>query len=241
MGNLLRRRMMMQTAGGSPAVDDKTLFDQYVRPSFWIDGIQNTYDGHNPNATRWVNHMSSDPKKEFIYPSNAVIGDKYCIPNGETLYVAEGTTYAQNMTQLTDSYSIEIVVEPIESDVPQMIAPNQGNNYGTFWIDAAVTAVYFSAGSNGGAVGVAASPGVHTYVATGKGKTYYMDGEPVSTVTASSTWGRADRTHLFYYNGAYGRPCKSKIFAIRWYNRQLTAEEVAHNYELDKIRFGSGV
>ena len=32
----------------------------------------------------------------------------------------------------------------------------------------------------------------------------------------------------------------AKFYCVRLYNRALTAEEVAHNYEIDKARFGSG-
>ena len=242
MGGILRRRELILPSGG---VDDKALFDQYILPGFWIDGIQNTPNGHDSSATRWFNHRSADPQKDFAYNANAIVTDKYCIPNGRTNYYEVGTTSWKNMPQMGDAYSIELVVEALSSDGgAQMVAANRANNYGTTWISADGDGVYFSAGSDNGGVGIKASPGVHTYVATGKGKTYYKDGLPISeddVSVVSASWSTQYRAYLFYYSSNYPRPCKSKIYAMRWYARQLTAEEVAHNYALDRIRFGSGV
>lgn len=38
-------------------------------------------------------------------------------------------------------------------------------------------------------------------------------------------------------NGGFGYPFKGRVYNARVYNRALTAEEVAYNYSIDKIRF----
>ena len=39
---------------------------------------------------------------------------------------------------------------------------------------------------------------------------------------------------------SYGYAAPGRYYCVRVYNRELTAEEVAHNYAIDKARFGSG-
>ena len=41
----------------------------------------------------------------------------------------------------------------------------------------------------------------------------------------------------FRFGYSYGKVCKSDIHCARIYNRVLTAEEIAHNYAIDKARF----
>lgn len=70
----------------------------------------------------------------------------------------------------------------------------------------------------------------------------YVDGEEVSTHGAAHTF----RNHYFSEmilgtqnnsaNLIY--PYSGKIYAIRMYNRELTAEEIAHNHARDVTRFG---
>lgn len=58
------------------------------------------------------------------------------------------------------------------------------------------------------------------------------------TPTGTGTRGDAGRAvigTLGYTESSYG--FKGSIYAIRIYNRQLSEEEIAHNYEIDKIRF----
>ena len=67
----------------------------------------------------------------------------------------------------------------------------------------------------------------------------YMDGESVTTSRKNDTWSASEgisvggRYHSIYgSNDWYG-----EIYAIRLYNRRLTAYEMAHNYRVDCKRF----
>lgn len=51
-------------------------------------------------------------------------------------------------------------------------------------------------------------------------------------VDDSESYSGENDTQRFFVN------CLGVLYAVRKYNRQLTAEEVAHNYRVDKMRFG---
>ena len=67
--------------------------------------------------------------------------------------------------------------------------------------------------------------------------TYGADGELLKDIqgTRSSNY----KTANILYTGWYGTLGQVISYNWRLYNRALTAEEIAHNYEIDKARFGS--
>jgi len=236
MGDLIVRRRMLVPSGDP--------FDGYVQTdlAYQLDGIWNTITGHDATSDRWYNHKSANPFKGYLYTNSSVIGDKYCIPNDRMYYRGIGTSSNSNMIQMSDSYSIEICVDIVGGeDQYQWIFANRGNGYGTTYIDTTNGHLLFAAKSGGGALGVATSSGIHTYVATGSNGTTYVDGQAVSSIRGGSGASSVDRHFAFYYTTSYPHPCISKIYAIRLYSRALTATEVLQNYNIDRIRFGSGV
>lgn len=222
MDELLRRRTQM-AAGSSrvPTIDD------YVQDGilFWLDAIENTRDGHNASSTKWHDLAGN---RDVTYAENAVIADKYCIPNGS----ASGTRVA-----VTTANTIELVFELVSSGGSQMILPWKGNSYGTVWIGSSGK-LFFSAGRNDGTKGLAVAGGRNTCAARGL-SAMFINGEEAEIVSTSATWsGTYDR--LFYYNASYPAACTSKICAIRIYDRLLTDAEIAHNAAVDAARFGGG-
>lgn len=209
---------------------------QYIQNGliFWLDGIKNTPNGHDATSANWYD--LADNTRYAPYPSSAVIGDDYCIPN-------VAFTLSKQLT-ISTGYTIEIVINISAISNSQMILPNAGNNFGTVWIATSSSGnrIYFSAGNSNGAKGTTRLSGINTYTSIGKtSSSFYRNGSQVTWEQTSATWSTAYRSTLFDYSSSYSRPCKSKVYCIRIYNRTLSASEINENYLVDKARFGSGV
>ena len=69
---------------------------------------------------------------------------------------------------------------------------------------------------------------------------YSVNGGPWYTTTAANSGHNskgANMTVLCYYSDSY-RSIGAKLYSLRVYNRKLTEEELQHNFEIDKARFG---
>jgi hypothetical protein len=66
----------------------------------------------------------------------------------------------------------------------------------------------------------------------------YFDGGLVVTKTDHKEMKLTDLTVM---NNGWRSPCRQYFYCGRIYNRKLTDEEVKHNYEVDKARFGTAV
>ena len=66
----------------------------------------------------------------------------------------------------------------------------------------------------------------------------YFDGEFAVSKTDHKEMKYTDLTVM---NIGWRTPCRQYFYCQRIYNRQLTDEEVKHNYEVDKARFGTAV
>lgn len=67
----------------------------------------------------------------------------------------------------------------------------------------------------------------------------YMDGESVATLPKPDTWTASEGISVGgRYHSSYGAYAwYGEVYAIRLYNRRLTAYEMAHNYRVDCKRF----
>ena len=70
-----------------------------------------------------------------------------------------------------------------------------------------------------------------------------VDGEPFHTVVETSSPSRSSNTYgmavmSYYTTSTNAYRISGELYCIRIYNRKLTEEEIAHNHEIDKIRFG---
>lgn len=68
----------------------------------------------------------------------------------------------------------------------------------------------------------------------------YVNGESKTTLGSREYWSGAGAQTLIGKRGNGAMPFSGKIYAIRVYSRRLTAEEIAHNAELDRQRFVEG-
>ena len=219
MGELLRRRELLLRAAAAPGIND------YVHDSMllWLDGIENTRSGHDAGAAKWED--LSGNAMDYGYHASSVIADKYCQPNG-------GMMTSANLT-ITDGCTIEVVVGIRTNGASQMITAQGGQSGFTTWIGSGGN-FFFGAGN---ASKYCVPPkAINTF-----NSAHYANGEPVEFTALYASWSNAYRTRLFTYSSDTYRQCVSDVYALRVYSRELTAAEIRKNYEIDKLRFGSGV
>ncbi len=69
----------------------------------------------------------------------------------------------------------------------------------------------------------------------------YFDGKPVTAVTVGDYWNTGSLTSIGNRRGGGGTGAgsrsKGSLFALRFYNRQLSAAEIAANHAVDAIRY----
>lgn len=62
-------------------------------------------------------------------------------------------------------------------------------------------------------------------------KSFYYNADLIAQKQASETFSRTD------YNNVLARTIDFNVFEVRIYDRALSAEEIAHNYQIDKERY----
>jgi hypothetical protein len=218
MGELLRRRELILRAAAAPGIND------YVHDSMllWLDGVENTRNGHDASATKWED--LSGNARDYTYHASSVIADKYCQPNG-------GMTTSVNL-EITEGCTIEVVVRIQANGVSQMITAQGGQSRFTTWVGSGGNFVF---GAGGASKYCVPPKAINTF-----NSSHYVNGAPAEFTASSGSWSNVYRTRLFAYSSNTNRPCVSDIYALRVYSRELTAAEVRHNFEIDKLRFGSG-
>ena len=219
MGYVLIRRRT--SSGGS----GKTIND-YVQNGivFWLDGIENTRNGHNASSTTWQDLTSTH--RDMTYNSAAEIGSKYCILGDKSAITKLSAT--------TTSYTIEVVSDYPSSTAVQMIMPWKGNAYGTVYYEGGKI-MFRSASSSTSITGIVMEQGINTYAARGNSN-FRVNGRAATTGTLKRSASTA-ADWMGYYSSSYPFPCSTKIYAIRIYNRTLTDDELMENYLVDVDRF----
>lgn len=220
MSELLIRRPLLVKAGSDP-------IDNYVTSGLvlWLDGIKNTRSGHNASSTKWEDLSGNG--YDCTYNASSTVDALYCVPNA-------GLTLAKNLT-IPSTCTIEIVLKSIpNSSVNQMVAA-QGDNQRTVWINKSGNVVFGA--STAKVFAYADLPAeVNTVVNSG-----YLNGAAYTVGSSSASWNTAYKSRLFAYSSNTTNKTTSRIYAIRVYDRELSASEILQNYNADKVRFNSGV
>lgn len=218
MDDLDVRRAMM-------AAPQYTIND-YVQDGivFWLDGIENTRNGHDASSSTWQDLTSSN--RDMTYNGSQVIADKYCILNGKSTITRYSST--------TTSYTIELVLGYSPNTSVHMIMPWRGNNFGTCYVEN--RKVMFRAASTSTTLtGILMEDGINTY--TARGNSNFRTNGVASTTTTLKRSASNTGNFMGYYNTSYPWPCSVPIYAIRIYNRTLTDDEVFSNALVDAARF----
>lgn len=187
------------------------------------DGIENAGWGvHDANATTWKDLIGN---LDFTITSGATWG-------ANSLDKLTGTGGLASRSGSTSYSTLEFVAYRAGGNIAVL---SFGNAIYNVWCGETEFENGKTSGRTGRAVGFPVGETHHvafTFV-DGYNSTSYKDGVAVP-----------DRNSSDYYNFGFtiggqttGRYFNGSFYTIRLYSRSLTAEEIAHNYAIDKLRF----
>lgn len=221
------------------------------------DGILNTASGHDGNATSWEDLVGNYPINKTnpgaVWLENALFFNP---TRNDEIQAWTGS----GSLNPTDTMTIEMVVDFVTSEAyPDGRAGMIGHfasygttkqrRFGASKSDASI-GVYCNESNGFAATGITANRGVHTitgtYTTTTKSDGVYINGV-AKTKGLNHTYGE-DIVRDYVIIGSYDHLSTSssgnvsyaflgKIYAIRIYNRVLSASEIASNHAVDVRRF----
>lgn len=230
--------------------------EDYVKDGlmFWFDGINNTANGHQPYPTYWEDltgngfnlYAYSDSnlatQKDMLFNSNHVRLD------GSTILAPVGKNGMINNLLANNPGTLEVVFKQLDSNTSVIFityAANDqlANTKGLWYRQASGGYVYkFATTGNGVAAATGQFSEVKSFSHVYPDGLTLIDGEVfsetieggnlASNITSISVGGR---THTEGGNGYFAQ---AEIYAIRYYDRELTESERLQNFKLDKERFG---
>ena len=236
---MLRRRSLLGISSAEYVKDSLTL---------WYDGIQNTRQGHNPNATVWEDLSGNNIDGQFV-------GDVVCNANNIQANTTPQTMSYVNVDNKNIYFhtkkpcSFELVISsPTKSSLLGCIHPN--DNMNEIWnVDANSLNIRFFARRfpTSGVFSIdMTKPHLISVLfdANASGYSslnYYIDGvlqlhdyKNTNNNAYGLTLGWRTSNPNTTYNSS------PHLYSVRYYNRMLTEEEMLNNYKIDKSRFGIG-
>ena len=209
-----------------------TLMDTKWRNPYITDGLVAMWDGewnagggkHNPNATAWKELIGG---QDLNIMSGGVWNDDGLLISGPTAY--SNAKSPQYFTlELVFSYTAGRIL--LASGMVDRVAIL--DNPGQIYFDGSKTTKRVSVSQN------AKTYLACTYSEGSSVDKIYKNGVSGSTGNITNTWNASSR--LIIGNRATtsdSRNWQGVLNAIRMYSRALTADEIAHNYAIDKARF----
>lgn len=191
------------------------------------DGIYNLRTGHSSATTKWEDLTGSWDLQDAYGGGYTIQDNCYYFPSrGGLRFIT-----AYNITPVT----IEFAITTLDTSENYLISgwnsvyPNMGTRNGYLFIGSSST------------FGCAVSLNeFHTVSIIGPDKRIIID-KQVPTIAATSVgngWVSSTRA-IGAYSSIDNYSWNGNIYAIRFYNRELTDEEIIHNQTLDIRRFNS--
>lgn len=209
--------------------------------ALWLDGEWNSGMGnHISNATTWADISGCGHNFQM---NNVTTSDKCMIFDGSSSYCTYSGELSSILSQ-QQNRTIEIVCKLSDTGSPQVIFLGQGSGSAGIWYrpasngyhfytntykDVAVASPLFNQTQSLSAI--YGSDGAMDLYQNVDMKRDKVTGGTMSNSTYITIGAR-------YYNSKPGYFTKGEIYAIRVYNRQLTAAEQLKNFLIDKRRFG---
>ena len=190
-----------------------------------LDGIQNIRGGHSTNTNVW----------EDLSGNNYDVTMKNITINENNMYFSGGSSIMYSSNNI-DAVSVEMVLELEESPNDSQYIASFGSLYKILaWTPSEKG---FSLGHvkkrylvenlyKKNSISVQYSPDV-----------MYLNSKKLDNSLNMESWSSAPKYPFMISGYANGWRLKGKIYSIRIYNRALTQDEINHNYEIDKKRFG---
>ncbi len=221
-----------------PDVPD--IHDGYIADGleFRLDGIRNSKDGHVDGANftdvSGNDHAFNTNTAGVTYNADHIYAD-----NRNTIRV---TDFATLLAKLSN-YTIEVVWKA-ENAIPATVNNSLvavGDNVANYPLLATGQMVAVGANTRYGST-VSGETQINHYTITYDGTTQKLyheglfDAEVISTINIT-TGNKLN----FFGNDDWSQHTAGSQYAVRVYNRALTADEVKANYDNDIARFGTGV
>lgn len=221
---------------------------EYTAKDYVQNGLVAMWDGkenagwgvHDPSATVWkdlVGEIDVTANRTPTWKSDAFAGD------GETYFTTNSTVPAH--TILNGGFTVELGARPTGNRRSNggLIGIGTNSEYRTFWMwEKSRNYNIFL-----GAIQTAQIPGTHpdtspdiatSWQAVFDGSTLRLLANSIECINRSAqTTAQQEYGTNIGKIGSFGSTGSDILFA-RLYSRALTAEEIKHNYEIDKARFG---
>ena len=191
-----------------------------------LDGIRNTRSGHSTSTNVW----------EDLSGNNYDVTMKNITINENNMYFSGDTSIMYSSNNI-DAVSVEMVLELEESPQGEQYIASFGSLYKILAWSPNVKGFSLGHGKKRylvenlykkNSISVQYSPDA-----------MYLNSKKLENSVVSTSWSAVPKYPFMisaYSSGYY--KLKGKIYSIRVYNRALTQDEINHNYEMDKKRFG---
>ena len=194
----------------------------YIRDGLvmWLDGEKNGDDGsHDPSPTVWYDQSGNNYNWALtgVTVNDKSVGFSSSGESNATRTYAEGSvsyTYAEVVFKKTESIS-----------TTDAILVGYGNNFGSLFTKSS------SIGVSSKTVRIPALNKVFAFTTN-----CYLNGKQATNTNVAASFASNVDPTIGRYNG--NNKLNGDIYCIRLYNRILSAAEIAHNFEIDKKRFG---
>ena len=190
-----------------------------------LDGIHNIRGGHSTSTNVW----------EDLSGNNYDVTMKNITINENNMYFSGGSSIMYSSNNI-DAVSVEMVLELEESSQDSQYIASFGSLYKILaWTPSEKG---FSLGNGKkrylledlykkSSISVQYNPDV-----------MYLNSKKLENSLEQEPWSAPPKYPFMISGYANGWRLKGKIYSIRVYNRALTQDEINHNYEMDKKRFG---
>ena len=190
-----------------------------------LDGIENTRGGHSASTNVW----------EDLSGNNYDVTMENITINENNMYFSGDTSIMYSSNNI-DAVSVEMVLELEESSQDSQYIASFGSLYKILAWTPSEKGFTLGNGKKRylledlykkSSISVQYSPDV-----------MYLNSKKLENSLNMESWSSAPKYPFMISGYANGWRLKGKIYSIRVYNRALTQEEINHNYQMDKKRFG---
>lgn len=190
-----------------------------------LDGIKNARGGHNTNTNTW----------EDLSGNNYDVTMENITINDNSMYFS-GTDSIMYSSNDIDAVSVEMVLELEESTKEAQYIASFGSPYKILaWTP---NDKGFSLGHQKKRYLVENLYKKNYIVAQYNPDAMYLNGKKLENNVNYTSWSTSAKYPFMISGYTNGFRLKGKIYSIRIYNRFLTENEINHNYQMDKKRFG---
>ena len=190
-----------------------------------LDGIENTRGGHSASTNVW----------EDLSGNNYDVTMENIQINNNNMYFSGDTSIMYSLNNI-NAVSVEMVLELEETEqIAQYIAYFGSTDKILAW---SPTENAFLLGNNKKRYSIDKLYKLSSISVQYNPDAMYLNSKKLELNVGSESWMYSSQYPFMISGYSGGWRMKGKIYSIRVYNRALTQEEINHNYQMDKKRFG---